>query len=460
LRRISSLFLVALLVSLAFTFSSFEVPTVKSQETGSFGNSTVPEIAFANWTRFWNLFNAHTGWNLEYNNGSGWNNIKSDLQITKNYTEVWNCKITLNFTASYTADYRLTFGIDLDVKNYTHKEGSWNYTISYKNYTVYFDWSDIKEIPNLQISHGIKPVGDESYFWFRIRKDNVQQGKNVVIDPSFGCTTKTGSPLGIENRIRGSWFTCPESGTAQSITVYLDCTSSAKKAKTAIYAYVGVGDAGNIVGETEELTIAVDFDGWKTFSFSDPKPSLSADTKYFLNGWGESGSGFLNMYWTDEINKGLYKSVTYNGWESPLTGETVGDALYSIYCNYTTAAGEERTFYGTINQKFTVTSKRTWTFKRYSQINQVFSATTERIWLFNLYSTINQKFAIDSLTKFTQAGVLKLYGTINQILEVLGYTPLVPSELPWKILFFATFTFLVIGIALVIGTKLGRREPE
>lgn len=195
--------------------SLFVVPHdhyVSAQPRANFGEPSVPE-PICNWTRFWQLFNAHTDWDLEYNAGAGWIGDKSSLQIIKNYTmAVWlgdnitwvscdrseasRCKITLNFTAGQTADYRLTFAIDLDVKNYTYKTGAWNYTLSYQNYTVFFDWSDLRDLPLDSVTHGILPIDDESWFWFRIRKNGINEGRNFVVDPSFGNTVAEPSNRG------------------------------------------------------------------------------------------------------------------------------------------------------------------------------------------------------------------------------------------------------------------------
>jgi len=348
----SFLCLVFLIVLLVCQFTVLEfVPTVKAQESGgSFGNPTIPEVALINWTHFWHLFNNHSAWDLEYNNGSGWKSIKSDLQVIKSYrvwmdghwetvnkTEATNCKITLNFTASYNASYRLTFGIDLDVKNYTHKEGSWNYTITYQNYTVCFDWSDIKDLPLDYIGHGVKLVDEERWFWFRIRKDDVKKGTNVVIDPTFGYETfGTTYSTSIENWIVGSAFTITEDGTANSISLGLkSSTSWTGNVKCAIYQ----GSDHTYVGETEEKQITVTTTPtWFTFNFI-TQPNLSANTAYVLVGWGQSLTGTVYLCGDGgETNQGHTQSITYN--DFPATASFTHYAIkYSVYCTYT-AAGD------------------------------------------------------------------------------------------------------------------------
>lgn len=137
------------------------------------------------WNLFWSKFKQHSYWNLEWYNGAQWVSKKSDLTIQRNYIRPNVCKLTLIFNGSRSGSYRLTFAIDQHARNYMHKEGSYNYTFSYKNYAVIFDWSDVMNIPNLIINHGIKNVYGENWFWFRIRKDNIPQGAYLEIDPTL-----------------------------------------------------------------------------------------------------------------------------------------------------------------------------------------------------------------------------------------------------------------------------------
>lgn len=182
--RLNRLFSIVLTLMLIFPFLCVNerVNAVSPYENFSTYQSIEPFDY--NHTKFWSLFNAHSEWNLEYDNGSGWISIKSDLEIIKNRSGAL-CKIALNFTASFNADYRLTFGIDLDVKSYVHKANSWNYTLTYQNYTAVFDFNDLKGISGLILSHGVKPIDSELWFWFRIRKNNVPLGKNVFLDPTL-----------------------------------------------------------------------------------------------------------------------------------------------------------------------------------------------------------------------------------------------------------------------------------
>jgi hypothetical protein len=381
-KALALVFLIVFLL-LAFNPSNF-MGRVNAQEIKGFGNATVPEIATINWTRFWQLFNAHTDWNLEYNSGSGWVNIKSDLQIIKDYRRetmygyesinksmATYCKITLNFTASHTANYRLTFGIDLDVKNYTHKESSWNYTISYQNYTVFFDWTDIKNIPNLTITHGITAVGDESWFWFRIRKDNIQQGTHIIIDPGFGYSTKGSSGWGNTNTISANLVSCPGAGTATSITAYYYSSTQAEKIKFALY-----DSNKNLLSETEEWTSTYPFDGWKTLNLVTPQ-SVSA-TNYVLCVWQESKSPSGNFYYDSSgSNQWASQSLTYGNYPNPGGWGSYAGYIFSIYCNYTTGGQ-------TYNIVTSFSSPLSWTLSRNVQMHITLGMTETFSWTLNL----------------------------------------------------------------------------
>lgn len=347
-RAILILYFVSFLL-MSFPETTFHVPEVRARAHADFGNKELPKIPTINWTQFWNKFNAHSFWDLEYNNGSGWNTIKSDLEIIKNYTvrndskwivvnktEASACKITLNFTASQTADYRLTFAIDLIVKNYTHRENSWNYTITYGNYTTFFDWSDVKQIPNLMITHGVK----DGFFWFRIRKDNVPIGKNVIIDPIFGHDEIEYGYYNPENIVTGSIFTCPGYGIAQNITVLLITTGSwTGKIKAGIYLHSDL----SLVGSTEERTITLSTTAlWYTFNFSAPKPILLTDTDYILVGWAEAVYGICAMLsGVGETNQGHQDIEVYNGFPDPLI-PWHSNREFSIYCFYSAELDEEQ----------------------------------------------------------------------------------------------------------------------
>ena len=141
------------------------------------------------WPKFWQTFKTYSAWETEWFNGETWINHDSCMQIIRDYPEPNHVKITLNFTSEEPGSYRFTFAIDKRVKDYVEKISNWRYELTYEGFTVVFDWSDIKEIPNLIVSHGVQ----DGYFWFRIRKDNVPGNYNFVIDPSIIGTTTEGT---------------------------------------------------------------------------------------------------------------------------------------------------------------------------------------------------------------------------------------------------------------------------
>lgn len=157
----------------------------------------------------------------------------------------------------------------------------------------------------------------------------------VVIDPNFGYETKGATVATLENCIKGTEFTCPEAGTGNSITIWLKNSEVAKNGKCALY------DGTSVVsnGTTEELSIPLDQDDWKTFNFA-VAPTL-ANQAYRIEAWGASGDGELSHYVDSGIPdyKMYYKTETYNGWPDPLTWSEADTYRVSIYCTYTLEDG-------------------------------------------------------------------------------------------------------------------------
>jgi len=344
MQKLPTTLLVFLLLCVALPF----LPTIKAQEEhGSFGNPTLPEVTSLNWTRFWQLFNIHSEWDLEYNNGSGWISSKQSLQVIKNYyanstempipanvTDASFCKISLNFTSPYTANYRLTFAIDLDVKEYIYYETKWEYVVSYQNYTVFFNWADLKNVSGLIFSHGIQPIEDESWFWFRIRRDNVPANYNILLDPSFGYPTPGGSFSDTSaNQLKGSHWTMPEDGTADNITFYGKGTTS-MNVKAAIY----LDSDKSLVAETGTVAVTTTESWWTTPDFAS-KPDLTEGTEYWLVLMPDTSS-FRLYYQSSSSGKGGYDQEGEFVFPNPCS-LTYEAREFSLFCNYTVAAGGE-----------------------------------------------------------------------------------------------------------------------
>ena len=156
----------------------------------------------------------------------------------------------------------------------------------------------------------------------------------------FGYETlgTTGMPGLIESIIKGSVFTCPLSGKADSITVGLVYVTGAwtGKVKCAIYKHSDL----SLVGVTEERTITPPTTpgAWYIFNFAAPKPSLAAGTDYVLVAWGESAAGDVGiLHDAGAANQRHYQNIAYNGFPTPLV-PTHGTEKDSIYCTYTPSA--------------------------------------------------------------------------------------------------------------------------
>lgn len=144
---------------------------------------------------------------------------------------------------------------------------------------------------------------------------------------TFGQTDVLASISNFNDRIVGRKATCPFSGIAENIRIYVDSGwSSGEKIKCAIY------DADrNFIASTEERSTGIINGAWNTFNFSDPKPSLEAETDYILVAWADSvvyisaESIAADTFW--------FESADYNSWPATLAAPT-SSTDKSIYCSY------------------------------------------------------------------------------------------------------------------------------
>lgn len=335
---------------LMFPLLMFPLPICRGTPTFVFGNPEVPQIGSMNWTWFWASLQSHVVWDLEFNEGSGWSSCKSDLEILRKYfletTEgdfpinrkyATKCKIALKFNASHSADYRLTLGVDLPVKNHIYKEDQLTYVLTYQEYTVFFDFTDLQQISGLIFNHGVKTVNDTRYFWFRTRKNNIQQGTHVVLDPSFGYELKGGYTLVLKDKIRGSWFTCPVVAIPEKITVALYVSTSGKF-RTAL----STKSDNTLICQTEERTLS-STPSWEWFEFFFTETYLlEENTDYVITVWAETTS---YCYAEAETDKGRLQNLTYATNFPSVWNPTTNNYKHSIYCSYwdqTETEGEER----------------------------------------------------------------------------------------------------------------------
>lgn len=161
-------------------------------------------------------------------------------------------------------------------------------------------------------------------------------------------TIETAGSGTLENAIRGGASTCPENGTATSITVYIDNVTSSANSYSLRCAIYKASDT-TLVAQTDEVTglLGSDADAWHTLSFSSP-PALTGGTEYILMAWCSAVAsttvnarldlaGSLQKYWAQSPFN--YTSNSGN-FPTPLAG-TLLDATadFSIYCTYTPASG-------------------------------------------------------------------------------------------------------------------------
>ncbi len=129
------------------------------------------------------------------------------------------------------------------------------------------------------------------------------------------------------NFIMGSWFSCPQNGTADSITVYIKQEVTDGKIKCAIYKRAD----NTLVGYTEEWTVSIGWDDWKTLDIVSGGELEALD--YYLVLWQNKGNRF---YLDAEDGKGGYQSRAYNVFPNPWTPTPWGQKV-SIYCTYSVA---------------------------------------------------------------------------------------------------------------------------
>jgi hypothetical protein len=156
---------------------------------------------------------------------------------------------------------------------------------------------------------------------------------------TFGCSTKGGTQSSSLNRMLGSSFTTVNGGQVQSISVYLYSSDNKNhNAKAAIYQ----ASDRSIVGSSSEKTVVPGDNGWVTFTFSDPKPLLNANTNYILVAWADNNHVYT-YYDTGTTNQGYIDSThTYSGGfpttDTSLNTDNPSTKEYSINCTYASAS--------------------------------------------------------------------------------------------------------------------------
>ena len=164
---------------------------------------------------------------------------------------------------------------------------------------------------------------------------------------TFGYESIGGSlwDVGYNNLIGSSFANTAGSGDGDKITVHINNAKDLTfNIKSALYVYTGIGNAGNLIQETNEVGFSADENDWIDFSFVSA-PSIVDETTYFLVLWcslrGDANND-INASWDSVADAGFYDNLAYGSFPSPITTENANSAKYSIYCTYTAEEEEAR----------------------------------------------------------------------------------------------------------------------
>jgi hypothetical protein len=153
--------------------------------------------------------------------------------------------------------------------------------------------------------------------------------------PIVGSSTISASGSGAD--LMCGFHAAPSlNGNVTSINVFVYAQSGNVHLEAALYAYVGPGDAGNLIANTSEITVGTT-PTWQTLTFP-THPNVTAGTQYWLVWWQDAPT-YYRYDMDGPSGCGFYETRSpFGTWPSPLTGETSSYAKRSIYAtyNYTT----------------------------------------------------------------------------------------------------------------------------
>ena len=153
---------------------------------------------------------------------------------------------------------------------------------------------------------------------------------------TFGNCTGPGAifeTLDMIDNILGYSAKPAEDGIISDIGFYLTIKGTPGawcKVKYALYSYVGLGDAGTLLCETEEYSksfnIFVTTKGFLYLPIAEDPHKLTKDTYYYLCAWGDaSAATVLTAYrnrFSHLTNRSFEKALAYDDWPATMTGET------------------------------------------------------------------------------------------------------------------------------------------
>jgi len=140
-----------------------------------------------NYLKAWKYLLHRINYTLEAKTTGGWyqangltiqyHNVSDDQ---KKYTLVFNA-----MEGDPWADYRVTFVVDIPQLNISLDAANKTITITHVAFNhlfcLNFNYGDIASIPGLQFSRGVL----DGKFWFRIQRNHVLRGTEIVLDPSY-----------------------------------------------------------------------------------------------------------------------------------------------------------------------------------------------------------------------------------------------------------------------------------
>jgi len=245
---------------------------------------------------------------------------------------------------------------------------------------------------------------------------------------NFGYETAGGSSENLWNIIAGSVFACTEAGTADSITAYIKVGSTPTGGHDT-YVKCAIYDSSlNLVRSTAQVLLPKATTGWRTFNFSDPKPSLSI-ANYWLVAWAEFPHATYSTwlyYNAGDANQGLTKATTYNGFPNPLVTPTYSSNKYSIYCTYTVSGGQtEWHFSNTFSLSPSITDGRRFSFSRQSSFSESFSYDEYRSFTISRKSIFSTLFSVNDgrlITLSRKSIFSELFSVNDRRLIILSHT--------------------------------------
>jgi len=283
----------------------------------------------------------------------------------------WNAinlseKHTLSWVSDENAYYQLLLRTD-NVKSYQDKSISakdiedkilLNFSITEsEDYNIYYDWSDYKNSPEAGKTVMVKDVtsvsNKQTFNWRVYTSVRMAKGEKMLIDPTFGYSSGS---HGLYIYYKGDeyWYmdsyAPSSSGTADNITIYTDSGWDVDiTIQCALYEYVDDETMGNLIATTESRS-GLSADTAYDFDFSEPKPSVTEGTDYYMavgtvSNLGSDGhNSVVVLYDSGETTWKLLKELVSGGvtWDSPMDAgwDIITKRQLYIYCSYTEGGGE------------------------------------------------------------------------------------------------------------------------